>query len=76
MNNMSNMSNSGLALLIAPMLPTILLSFSTVKNFSGVIYLCVVIYSFYLAFYLIMMNLIEESKESDKTVEKKETDID
>ena len=70
------MSNSGLALLITPMLPTILLSFSIVKNFSGVIYLALIIYSFYLAFYLIVMNLIEESKELDNSIENKETDID
>ena len=73
---MNNMSNSGLALLITPMLPTILLSFTAVKGFSGAIYLCVVIYSFYLAFYLIVMNLIEESKESKDSIENKETDID
>lgn len=73
---MNNMSNSGLALLITPMLPTILLSFSIVKNFSGVIYLALIIYSFYLAFYLIVMNLIEESKELDNSIENKETDID
>lgn len=73
---MNNMSNSGLALLITPMLPTILLSFSIVKNFSGVIYLGLIIYSFYLAFYLIVMNLIEESKELDNSIENKETDID
>lgn len=70
------MSNSGLALLITPMLPTILLSFTAVKGFSGVIYLGLIIYSFYLAFYLIVMNLIEESKELDNSIENKETDID
>ena len=73
---MNNMSNSGLALLITPMLPTILLSFTAVKGFSGVIYLGLIIYSFYLAFYLIVMNLIEESKELDNSIENKETDID
>lgn len=73
---MNNMSNSGLALLITPMLPTILLSFTAVKGFSGVIYLALIIYSFYLAFYLIVMNLIEESKELDNSIENKETDID
>ena len=70
------MSNSGLALLITPMLPTILLSFTAVKGFSGAIYLALIIYSFYLAFYLIVMNLIEESKELDNSIENKETDID
>ena len=59
---MNNMSNSGLALLITPMLPTILLSFTAEKGFYGSIYLALIIYSFYLAFYLI--------------VENKETDID
>lgn len=66
------MNNSGLALLITPLLPILLLHMYITHHSFGIIFLGLVIYSFFLSFYIIALNLIEEYIEEYSEKNKKD----